>query len=324
MSFEEFEKSVRKRPGMYIGEVSAVGLLNGLIIECIEHCKTDEITFEIAILGDNDFTIGLSSQQDLSLFIQQFTDESINSLHCFPKVMKVLSETFEIITQEHSKTEIAFSLDKTIFSNTSIDYMNLSDKMLQITLLNRRCEIITIDKRQKYLNQNYFHFPQGVFYLFDRATTEVLGKPELKIIFDGEVGLYMLQLGLAYRTDWFPTPNIISFANDVHTVCGGSLVDGVMDGVLDACKRYIEDNHLTKFKVNRKKLANGLILICAIRGDALQYGGSWKETLDDYTVKKEVKKLVSGLVSAFLKTEKEKAANFLWRFDTTQLMSRIY
>lgn len=324
MTFEEFENSVRKRPGMYIGEVSALGLLNGLIIDCIELCKTDHITFEIVISGENDFTLGLTSQHDLSLFIQQLTDKSTDSLHCFPKVLKVLSETFEIITQGHSKIEIVFSLDKTIFSNTRIDYLNLSDKMLQITLLNRRCEIITIDKRQKYLNQNYYHFPQGVFYLFDRATAEVLGKPEFKITFDEKVGPYMLQLGLAYRTDWFPTPNIISFANDVHTVCGGSLVDGVMDGVLSACKRYFEENHLTNAKVNRKKLANGLILICAVRGETFQYGGSWKETLDDNAVKKEVKQLVSSLVSDFLKTEKEKAANFLLRFDTTRLMSRIY
>jgi hypothetical protein len=30
------------------------------------------------------------------------------------------------------------------------------------------------------------------------------------------------------------------------------------------------------------------------------------------------------LVSDFLKEEKEKADKFLWRFDTTQFMSRIY
>jgi hypothetical protein len=33
------------------------------------------------------------------------------------------------------------------------------------------------------------------------------------------------QIGLAYRTDCFPSANIRSFANDVHTTCGGSLVD---------------------------------------------------------------------------------------------------
>jgi len=324
MTFEEFEKSVRKRPGMYIADVSAVGLFNGLIIDCIGLCKTSEITFEIVISGDNDFMLGFASPHDLSLFINQFTDESVDVLYYFSKVLKVLAEKFEIITEGDSATKIAFSLDKKIISKTNVDYLNLCDKMLQLTLLNRQCEIITIDKRQKHLNQNYFHFPQGVFYLFDGATAEVLGKPEFKITFDGKVGSYQLQLGLAYRTDWFPTPNIISFANDVHTVCGGSLVDGVLDGVLSACKKYVEENHLTNFKVKRKKLANGLILIGAIRGEEFKYGGSWKETLNDDSVRKEVKKLVSMLVSDFLKTEKEKADKFLWRFDTTQFVSRKY
>ncbi len=191
-------------------------------------------------------------------------------------------------------------------------------------MLNRQCEVITIDKRQKYLTQNYYHFPQGVFYLFDRATTEVLGKPEFKLTFDNEINSNKYQIGLAYRTDWFPSANVISFANNVHTICGGSLVDGILEGLINACKIYAKENNLTTFKINKKKFVNGLILICAVRGEDYKYGGSWKETLEDAVIKKEAKKVVEKLALDFFNNQKEKADKFLWRFDTTQLTSGMY
>ncbi|WP_462220605.1 hypothetical protein [Ferruginibacter sp.] len=160
--------------------------------------------------------------------------------------------------------------------------------------------------------------------MFDRAITEVLGKPEFELTFDGKVNSNTYQIGLAYRTDWYPSPNAISFANDIHTVCGGSLVDGILDGLINACKVYAKGNNLTTFKINKKKFTNGLILICAVRGEEYRYGGSWKETLEDSVVRKQAKKLVSKLALDFFNNQKEKADKFLWRFDTTQLASGMY
>lgn len=319
-----FEESVRRRPFMYIGNDGVVGLFEGLLTDCIELCKTDEIFFEITISGDNDFTFGLTSRHNINPFIQQFTDESKEFSNYFPKVLKVVSETFEIINQENSEKEIAFSFNKKVISNTNIDYLKLVEKVLQIALLNRQCEIITIDKRQKYLTQNYYHFPQGVFYLFDRATTEVLGNPEFKLTFDDKVNSNKYQIGLAYRTDWYPMPNAISFANNIQTVCGGSLVEGILDGLLSACKTYVKQNNLTTFKINRKKLLNGLIIVCAVSGEDYKYGGSFKETLEDDNVKKQVNEITEKIVLDFFNIEKEKAKNFLRRFDTTQLTSGMY
>ncbi len=319
-----FADHVRKRPLMYIGNDGVVGLFQGLLINCIELCKTDEITFEIKLSGDNEFALGLTSSHNLNPFIQKFTDESKEYSNYFPRALKAISEAFEISAKENLKTEVAFSFDKKVILETNIDYLKLTAKVLQIALLNRKCEIITIDKRQKYLIQNYYHFPQGVFYLYDRATTEVLGEPEFKLSFDGKVNSNSYQIGLAYRTDWYPTPNIISFANDVHTVCGGSLVEGILDGLISACKIYVKENNLTTFKISRKKFLNGLIIVCCVRGEDFNYGGSFKETLEDDVVKKQAKKITLKLAMDFFNSQKEKTDKFLWRFDTTQLTSGMY
>jgi DNA gyrase/topoisomerase IV subunit B len=319
-----FEESVRKRPFLYLGNDRLVGLFEGLILDCISLCKTDKIVFEIIISGDNKFTFAISSQHDLQSFIKQFSVENADMNSYMPIVLKVISENFEILNIDTQKTQINFSLNKDVIADTNIDYLKLSEKILQVALLNRQTEIVVTDKRQKHLNQNYYHFPQGVFYLFDRATTEILGKPEFKLVFDAEINKSMYQIGLAYRSDWYPTPNVISFANDVHTVCGGSLVDGILEGLITSCKKYVKENGMLTFKIKRKKFFNGLIIVCAVRGDNFLYGGSFKETLENDEVKKHAKKITANLVSDFFKNNKDKADKFLWRFDTTQLTSGMY
>lgn len=319
------EESVRKRPAMYIGNERMVGLFNGLLIDIVEICKTDKLTFEITIQSDTEFIFKIKSDQDLCMLGNHFSTENIDLQNYYPKVLNILSSNFEIKqTGDTKKTEIYFSINEQNIISPSIDYLKLNDKVLQFALLNRNCKIITTDKRQVVISQNYFYFPQGVFYLFDRATTEVLGKPEFQIKIDKEFDNIKYQIGLAYRPDWYPTPNIISFANDVHNVCGGSLVDGVFDGLMSACKTYAKEENLKTFKVTRKKFTNGLILICAVRGKDFKYGGSWKETLEDDEVRKAVKKMVAELSFDFFKTQIEKAEKFLWRFDTTQLTSGMY
>ena len=318
------EESVRKRPIMYIGNDRMVGLFNGLLIDIVEICKTDNLIFEITILSDREFILGITSNQVLNKLWTHFSSENDDLQNYFPKVLHILASYFQIKHIDKSKTEISFTIEEESLISPNIDYLNLNAKMLQFALLNRNCEIITIDKRQKVTSQNFFHFPQGIFYLFDKATTEILGKPEFKLTIEREINNKQYQIGLAFRTDWYPSPNIISFANDVHNICGGSLVDGILDGLLTACKTYKKENNLTTYKVTRKKFTNGLILICAVRGQDFKYGGSWKETLENDEVQKDVKKIVSELALEFFKTEKEKAYKFLWRFDTTQLTSGMY
>lgn len=319
-----FEESVRKRPFMFIGNNGLIDLFKGLVIDYIELCKTDEITFQIIILEENSFSIKVASSKDIRVFKDQFNNESTDYINYFPKVLRVISKKFDLKFTEKKNLEINFSINKNIILNTDFDYLKLNEKIMQLALLNRQCELITIDKRQKYVSQNYFHFPEGVFYLFDRINNDALSKPEFILTFDDRVDSISYQIGISYRTDWYPQPNIFSFANDVHTIHSGSLVDGILDGIVSATKSYVNENNLTHFKVTRKKFYNGLIIVCAVRGENFKYGGSFKETLENESVKKEAKKIVSKLALQFFENNKEQTNKFMFRFDTTQFTSSMY
>ena len=162
-----FEESVRKRPFMYIGNNGIIDLIRGIILDCINLCKTDKILFSISILGENTFNIGLISDKDISPFIEHFSeDTNLDYNNWLPKVLRVIAEKLEIrngassLIKNNTETVLHFEFDKTIIDNTYVDYQKLCESLLQIALLNRNTEILVKDTRQNYLNQNYYHLIQ--------------------------------------------------------------------------------------------------------------------------------------------------------------------
>lgn len=320
----EFKEHIRKRPGMFLGDTRSKGIINllkGLIIDCIEVTNSDKYFFRIELKSHYEFSLDFEALNDISKFEETINDSGLDNFHL--KACKYLSSEFCMLSIATNKVLLKFTLDKKIF-NESVDYRELYGELLQWTLLNRNSEVFIIDEREKYSNQNYFSFPEGIKYLYDSMVKNALGKPKFELSFDGELNELRYQIFLGYRTDWYPFPNIASFSNNVHTICGGSLVDGVMEGLISGCKKYIKDNNWIDYRVRKKKFSNGLILVASVRGNEFQYGGSLKERLEDEKVKKDAKKLIEKLTIQFILNNQEKADEFLGRFDEKQLTSRMY
>ena len=94
------------------------------------------------------------------------------------------------------------------------------------------------------------------------------------MFFDDSINGLKYQIFIGYRTDWYPSASIATFANDVHTTCGGSLANGVLGGLIDGCRQYVKANKLNDLKIKKKKFNNGLILIASVRGDDFKY---WRQ-----------------------------------------------
>lgn len=320
----KFEEHLRMRPGMYIGSGSRgiINLLKGLISDCVELTESDNFFFKIILEPEQKFELEIVTLSEISLFEKSIVDNN-NFKNYYLKASKILSSKFCFKSVSSSKTLLTFKLDQTILSE-AVDYLELLEGMLQWCYLNRNSEILLIDKREKFLNQNYFSFPEGVKYLYSKMVRDSLGKPEFEIAFDQKLNGIDYQIFLGYRTDWYPPSAIASFANDIHTECGGSLVDGIMNGLISGCKKYVRDNNLVDYKIRKKKFNNGLILVASIRGSEFKYGGSFKETLEEEKVKRDITKIVKQLTIEFISKNKEKANKFLWRFDEKQLTSGMY
>lgn len=321
----EFKDNIRKRLGMYLGGSGSKGIINllkGLISDCIKLTTAEKYVFQIELKSDWEFVLDIKATNDISRFTKTSNEtDPFKNFHL--NACKVLCSEFSIVNHNADRVLLKFRLDHTVFTEP-IEYFDLSEVFFEWTYLNRNTETLLIDKRGEFLNQNYFSFPEGVKYVYDRLVKDSLGKPEFEIEFEGVLNGRTYQIFLGYRTDWYPSSAIVSFTNDVHTVCGGSLVDGVMKGFIKGCKKYVKDNNLTDFKIRKKKFTNGLILIASVRGDEFNFGGSFKASLEDDKVKKDIKKLVKHLITDFMLNNTEKAGDFLRRFDDKTLLNGIF
>jgi DNA gyrase/topoisomerase IV subunit B len=316
-----FEQAVRKRPAMYLGSNESKGIINllcGIVKDSIFVCKTDQLFFSFHILIDGRLSLQINSLIDTFAIIQQFSKNDYSNDIYHLRMLRFVTDKFDV-SHDTNNVILNFRLDNSIFNNTTIDYQNLIEELTILALLNRGTEILVKDTTQKHFNQNYFNFPTGVFYLYERTIGDVLGKPEFEIFFDDQVNENKYQIALAYRTDWFPAPSFISFANDTYTKYGGTLVEGILDGLISASKKYVADNNLSTHKITRKKFYNGLIIVCSVRGGDFDFEGSFKESLATKEVRTQAKKIIYKLVGDYLNSNGDNANKFLWRFDKTQL-----
>jgi DNA gyrase/topoisomerase IV subunit B len=320
------KESIRKRPGMYLGGVDSKGIINllkGLLVDCINTTKDSKNFFHITILSKFKFEIDIKTSKSVSNFLNTLKQDFKDYKQIHLKLLDALNKHLCIIENSSKEVILKFTLDTNIFKE-SVDYLELSESVLQLAYLNRNSEFLITDNRLQYKNQNYYSFPDGIKYLYDRTVKDALGKPEFEINFNDSINGLEYQIFLGYRTDWYPPASIASFANDINTICGGSLVNGILTGLINGCKHYVKTNELKKFKVKKKKFTNGLIIVASVRGKEFKYGGSFKETLEDEKVEGDIKKRIKELTLDFIDNNKEKADKFLWRFDETQLTSGMF
>ncbi len=320
----DFSDHVRKRPGMYLGSTGSSGvieLLKGLVADCMEVSQADSYFFKIMFLAENKYSIVIEASTALDRFMHKLEDDDfIENFHL--KVCKILSVDFELTAKEDGRMHLTFKLDDSIFTE-DIDYIEFSEVFTLWACLNKTANVFVIDKRNDFINQNYFSFPEGVKYFYDRLSKKAIGEPKFKISFDGRINEREYQIYLGYRTDWYPEPVIASFANDVQTFCGGSLINGIMKGLASGCRKYAKDNKLDDLKIRKKKLSNGLIVVATVRAKGLKYGGSFREFLDSPEVEKDVRTVIKRLTLEYFCEHEEVTDRFLSRFNERDLLSRI-
>lgn len=319
-----FRDHIRKRPGMYLGAVGSKGIINlvkGLMLDSNHKLKNEKNFFHFSILADNKFELKIKSESNIENLLSLNQGESGFSDQFHFKALEALCTRHEISRKDNFNLQLKWEFDKTIIKNSDVDFFNLSEVLAQVAYLNRESEILLTDNTKKYQSQSYFSFPEGINYIYKRCKIEALGEPKFEFSFDDNIGNNHYQIFVGYRTDWNPSPQIISFANQECTICGGSLVDGIIEGLVLGCDEYVNKLNLKSFKVKRSKFDNGLILVCSVKGGEYKYGGSFKESLIDEKIQQEVKDLIKKLTIEFFEKNKEIADKFLWRFDESQLTS---
>ena len=212
---------------------------------------------------------------------------------------KTKEKLHEIGSAKHTGTTVTFWPDPEIFQETTVyDYNTLAARFREMSFLNKGLKITLIDERT--LNEDgkptkeVFQALGGLqdFVKYINTGKETLNKP---IYFEVENADGMVEIAMQWTTS-YSTNSVLSFANNIHTIDGGTHLDGFKQGVTRTINDYARNKGILKDKdanLSGDDTREGLAAVISVKLRDPQFEGQTKGKLGNT----EIRGLVQGAVT---------------------------
>ncbi|MGM9743451.1 MAG: DNA topoisomerase (ATP-hydrolyzing) subunit B [Candidatus Cryptobacteroides sp.] len=226
----------------------------------------------------------------------------------------------EVVGECHDTgTIITFHPDPEIFTTTTVyDYDTLASRMRELAFLNKGIHITLTDKRtlvdEYKTDENGNYSPTGnqvyksaVFYsqeglkefiqYLDANAEELIPEPVCvtadKII--------PIDIALQYNTGYKET--ILSYVNNIHTIEGGTHLQGFKMGLSRSLRNYADKNKLlekVKVELSQEDFREGLTAVVSVKVAEPQFEGQTKTKLGNSEVTSVVSQATSAAMDQYL------------------------
>jgi len=210
-------------------------------------------------------------------------------------------------------TTVTFWPDPTIFTQTvEYSYETLSNRMRELSYLNKGVKLTITDKRQKEEDGSFvsevFHSEEGLkeFIKFLDGNREQLIQNVISI--EGEKNGIPVEVAMVYNTSY--TENLHSYVNNINTHEGGTHLSGFRRGLTSTLKKYADASGLLdklKFEISGDDFREGLTAIVSVKVAEPQFEGQTKTKLGNREVSAAVSQAVSEMLSDYLEENPDDA-----------------
>ena len=195
--------------------------------------------------------------------------------------------------------KVTFKPDPEIFEDTVFVYETLENRMREQAFLNAGVRIALIDTRGEEPIENEFMYEGGiksfVTHLNNNRHNELI-HPEV-IYMRGEKGTSIAEVALQYNDSY--NELILSFANNMHTIEGGTHETGFKSAITKVLNDYARKAGILKDSdknLSGEDVREGLCAIISVKLEDAQFESQTKAKLGN----SEVRTLVEGIVNAKL------------------------
>lgn len=187
-------------------------------------------------------------------------------------------------------TKITFRPDATIFDTTEFNFDTLSQRLRELSFLNKGVVITISDERHD--KKHEFQYSGGIseFVKHLNKNKEVLHTPP--IYFEASKDNVTLELAIQYNDTY--AENVFSFANNINTVDGGTHLSGFRSALTRSINNYGQSAGLfkdVKENLTGDDVREGLVAVVSVKLPQPQFEGQTKGKLNSD---------IKGLVETFI------------------------
>lgn len=211
---------------------------------------------------------------------------------------KPASEFLNIGTTRKRGTKVSFTPDAEIFETLEFNFDTLSQRLRELSFLNKGLEIIIEDLRQE--QRHVFKYEGGIVSFVEhlnRNKAVLFPKP---IYFEVTRDNILVEVALQFNDSY--SELLYSFANNINTHEGGSHLVGFKSALTRTINNYAAANNLLKdFKENLSgdDVREGLAAVISVKLSEPQFEGQTKTKLGNSEVKGLVETIVNDQLGAY-------------------------
>lgn len=207
----------------------------------------------------------------------------------YSEPMKIIGDTSE------TGTTVIFKADGEIFEDVSYDYEVLLKRLREQAFLNGGIKIVFSDMRDKEnIKSEVLHYEGGIKQFVEHIhKTKGLESLSDKVIYvSGMQGDSFAEVAMQYNDSYNEV--ILSFANNIHTVDGGSHETGFKNALTKVINEYGKKFNLLKDgeKLLGDDVREGLTAIISVKLTDCEFEGQTKGRLGNPEVKGFIEKMV--------------------------------
>ena len=217
-------------------------------------------------------------------------------------------------TDKKSGVKVTFKPDPEIFEETVFVYQTLENRMREQAFLNAGVRIALIDARGEEKVENEFVYEGGiksfVTHLNSNRHNELI-HPEV-IYMKGEKGTSVAEVALQYNDSY--NELILSFANNMHTIEGGTHETGFKAAITKVLNDYARKAGILKDSdknLSGEDVREGLCAIISVKLEDAQFESQTKAKLGNSEVRTLVEGIVNTKLSEYFEENPSVAKNIL-------------
>ena len=210
--------------------------------------------------------------------------------------LKIIADT------DKTGTEVVFSPDPEIFEELNYDYDTLLARLREQAFLNAGVRILLRDTRSEEVVENDLYYEGGirsfVEYIHKRKGLEIL-HPQV-IYLSGSKGTTTAEIAMQYNESY--NELVMSFANDIHTVEGGTHEQGFKAALTRVFNEYARRHNFLRESdknLTGEDVREGLTAIVSVKLEDAQFEGQTKAKLGNTDVRTLVDNIVYEKLGTF-------------------------